>query len=374
MGRNVNTVECIYVKSLILEEITKVINSPLFFASYDQRHAIENMHTCRTAARGGRITQCPKCYTRTVIYNPCNTRGCPICSARNKILWQKKLSKKLLPVSHYHLVFSIPHAFTPTWLRNKKKVAEILFKSAGKVIAELRIQTGLLCGSALDFQSHGKGMCYKPHIHCILSDGGINKEGKWEKLGTLRYTKMANRFRELAYKELLRQIAIESLPNSKEINEGEWYIYPEYHQDSGKSLVGYLGHSACGAVINLKQSFDITESTIRFSETHNGKQIETKLEKRTFVERYLNHIPPSGLVTIRYYGLYSNQHTEELKAIRKDFEVEQEVEEEVIIDLCPNCRTKMFTLVLFPVGTDPEEIELFCSRSPPRLLPVYKYK
>lgn len=124
------------------------------------------MHTCRTAVRGGRIVQCPKCYTRTIIYNPCNTRGCPICSSRNKVLWQKKVSKKLLPVSHYHLVFSIPSAFTTTWLRNKKRVAEILFKSVSKVIAELRASTGLLCGSALDFQSHGRGMSYKPHIHC----------------------------------------------------------------------------------------------------------------------------------------------------------------------------------------------------------------
>jgi len=371
MGRNVNCVEYIYVKSLILEEITKVINSPLFFASHEQKHAIENMHTCRTAARGGRITQCPKCSTRTVIYNPCNNRGCPVCSARNKILWQKKLNKKLLPVSHYHLTFSIPQAFTTTWLRNKKTVAEILFKSASKVIAELRKETGLLCGSALAFQSHGKGMCYKPHIHCILSDGGINKEGKWEKLGAIRPTEMTNRFRQIAYQELLKQIPSESLPETKEIKEREWYIYSEYHRDSGKSIAGYLGHTSCGAVINLKQHFEITENTIGFSEMHNGKQIETELGKRTFVERYLNHIPPSGLVTIRYYGLYSNQHTEELKEIRKEFEVEQEVEEEVVVDLCPNCQARMYTVVLFPAGTDPEEIELLCSRGPPRLVVTY---
>lgn len=361
------------MKSLILAEITKVMNGPLFFASTEQKKAVENMHTCRTAVRGGRIVQCPKCYTRTIIYNPCNTRGCPICSSRNKVLWQKKVSKKLLPVSHYHLVFSIPSAFTTTWLRNKKRVAEILFKSVSKVIAELRATTGLLCGSALDFQSHGRGMSYKPHIHCILSDGGINKNGQWERLGTLRYTEMAHRFHEIAYQELLKQIRIESLPNIKDIKENEWHVYPEYHRDTGKSIAGYLGHSACGAVINLKQTFDINENTIRFSETHNGKQIETVLGKKVFVERYLNHIPPAGLVTIRYYGLYSNQHTDDLKAIRKEFEPIQETEEESIIDLCPNCQTRMYTVVLFPANSDPDEIEQLCSHGPPRLLDAYSY-
>ncbi|WP_408034000.1 transposase zinc-binding domain-containing protein [Teretinema zuelzerae] len=56
------------------------MNSPLFFASTEQRKAVENMHTCRTAARGGRIVQCPNCYTRTVVYNPCNTRLCNLFS------------------------------------------------------------------------------------------------------------------------------------------------------------------------------------------------------------------------------------------------------------------------------------------------------
>jgi len=77
------------------------------------------------------------------------------------------------------------------------------------------------------------------------------------------------------------------------------------------------------------------------------------------------------LVTIRYYGFYSNQHTEELEEIRKEFEVEQEVEEECVVDLCPNCKTRMYTVVLFPAGTDPEEIELMCNRGPPRLVSAY---
>jgi hypothetical protein len=363
--------ECIIMKRPILTEIKKVINSPNFFVSKDQRRAIENMHACRTAALGGRVVQCPKCYTRMAIYNPCNTRGCPVCSSRNKVLWKRRVQKKLLPDSHYHLIFCIPQAYTLTWLRNKKKVSNLLFKSASKVIGELRNETGLLLGSVLVFQSHGRGMCYKPHIHCILSAGGINIDGIWEKIGTLKYTEMARRFQQLAYEELVKQIDASGFPEKKDINEKEWYVFSEYHRDNGKSISGYLGSTAYGAVIDLTQNFDITDTSIRFSETHNGKVRETTLDKRIFVERYLNHIPPSGLVTVRYYGLYSNQHVEELKAIRKTFDVEEETEEEVVIDTCPHCQARMYAIVMFPLNMDPEEIEQLCTHGPPKLLPAY---
>lgn len=351
--------------SPILREITNMMNTPLFFASTEQRRAVENMQTCRTAARGGRIVECTHCDNREIIYNPCNVRGCPSCSGRNKILWQNKLKSKLLPVSHYHLTFSIPYAFTTTWLRQKKTVTTVLFKSINKVFAGLKSETQLLFGYALTFQSHGRGMSYKPHVHCILSDGGINKEGKWEKFHQIVYSRLIERFKEITYQELLETIPSACLPNTKDIKHAEWNIYPEYHREGGKSIAGYLGHSAYGAVINLKQQFDIRENTITFTETHLGRAIDTTLETKTFVERYLNHIPPANFVTLRYYGLYSNQHTEELKKIRSHFPEESEKVEEIVVDICHICQSKMKTLLVFQGDADLNEIEEICNRSPP---------
>lgn len=351
----------------ILEEINSVAKSSLIFLSSDQSHALDRMHTCRTIECGGRIVQCPKCSTRTVVYNPCNQRGCPICSKRNQILWKQKVDKKLLPVSHYHLVFSIPRAYNLTWLRNKRAVINVLFKSVSKVIGNIRNDKDLLVGSILVFQSHGRGMCYKPHIHCILSAGGLSGDNTWKEIGSLPYKQMEEEFRCLVYKELSKNIGSDRLPDTKEIDDQEWKVHPEYHQGNGKSIVGYLSHTSCGSVINLKQDFKITTTHIKFTETHDGKVIETELEKKTFVERYLNHIPPEGVVSIRYYGLYSNQHTEELKKIRNVFPKEtEEIIEESVVDLCPECGNRMFTLVIFPPNTSLEYIELMLGVGPPK--------
>jgi len=350
----------------VLEEISSIVRRPLFFTTQEQRHSLDNMHTCRTIERGGRILECPNCTTRSVVFNPCNNRGCPECYRRNQILWKEKVQKKLIPTSHYHLVFSMPQAYVITWLRNKNRVMNCMFKIVNKVITELSNEFGLLMGCVLSFQSHGRGMCYKPHMHCILSAGGLNDKNEWIEIGTIRYTQIEDRFHYLMYRELALQIAVESLPVTKDIDNTEWHVHPEYHEKTGNHIAGYLSHTSCGAVINLKQSFQINGEKIPFTEMHNGKELKTELLRTTFVERYLNHIPPSGAVTVRYYGLYSNKNSERLKEAKKKFPVNNiEVEKEEIVDLCPECFSRMKVVLLFPADTSIEYIKMLCKQGPP---------
>jgi hypothetical protein len=350
----------------ILKEIDSIAHSPLFFMSYEQSRALERMHTCRTMDCGGRLLKCPNCATRAIVYNPCNQRGCPECAKRNQMLWKQKVEQKLLPVSHYHLVFSIPRAYTDTWLRNKRAVIQALFKSVSSVLAQTISEQNVLAGSVLVFQSHGKGMCYKPHMHCILSAGGLTDNKVWQEIGSLPYNIMAEQFSTLMSKELGKKILPECLPDTQLIRHTEWTIHPEYHHTSGNNIVGYLSHTACGSVINLKQDFKITTNTISFTETHNGKSIETELDKNTFVSRYFNHIPPDGVVCVRYYGLYSNKRKEDVEEARKQFPAEVEKkDDESVIDLCPKCNARMSTMVIFPPRTDLGYLNAYIDTGPP---------
>lgn len=350
----------------ILDEINSIVHSSMFFKTFEQQHALDNMQSCRTIHRGGRILECPNCDKHLIIYHPCNQKGCPTCSRRNQILWKEKVQKNILPVSHYHLVFSIPQAFTVVWLRNKHKVINILFKCVSKVISEISNEYDILVGSVLVFQSHGKSMCYKPHIHCILSAGGLSEQNEWVEIGSLKYSHMEDEFRTLVYQEMLENISGEGLPDTKDIDVKEWRVHPEYHQGSGNNIVGYLSHTACGAVIDLNQSFIINDDTIQFTETHNKQKIETTLKKKTFAERYLNHIPPKGSVTVRYYGLYANQHKKEFKKILKKFpKQEVEMEKKALVEYCPDCKTQMNTILIFPPNADLTYYEMVCEHGPP---------
>ena len=332
-----------------------------FPLSSDHELALSNMQTCRTSERGGQILCCPDCGSTMIWYNPCNNRGCPICYRKNQIKWSKKRQKKLLPVSHYHLVFSIPQPFVITWLSHKRNTSEALFSCVGKAIRELGKEYGLLLGSILAFHSHGKGMCYKPHIHCVLTAGGMNANGKWIEIGSLKYSRLVDKIRETLYRILAERISLEQMPDPRTIKDREWTVFSTMHQKTGKWIIDYLSHSISGVVIQMDQDFiiDKEKETVRFSEEHSGKQIETILSYRNFTERYLNHIPPSGEVMIRYYGLYANNYVNELEAIREQLIVpdseEDELDEEVQENVCPMCQGKMYAIITFA----PNELPMF---------------
>jgi len=332
-----------------------------FALSSDADYTLANMRTCRTSERGGQILCCPDCGTAIIRYNPCNKRGCPTCYKKNQLQWKNKRQKKLLPVSHYHLVFSIPQVFVITWLLHKRALSESLLKCVGQAISELGKEYGLLLGYVLAFHSHGKSMCYKPHVHCALTAGGMDDNKKWIEIGSLEYTKLVKKIRETFYQILSEHLELAELPVKKAVNDREWTVYSTMHQKTGKWIMEYLSHSVSGVVIDMHQEFIINKEnkTVTFSEEHSGKKIETVLSNRIFTERYLNHIPPSREVMIRYYGLYANLHAEDLETIRnelvEEISEEEELDEEIKENICPVCHGQLCTVISFL----PNELPLF---------------
>ena len=326
------------------------------------------MRECRTNRYGGRVVECPQCGSIKTIYNSCNQRGCPICYKRNQKLWEHRVLESLLNANHFHLVFSVPQVFTGVWLRHKKEFMNAFFECVKKAIGTISKDYEVTPGCVAVFQSHGKGMVYKPHIHCALTAGGITPEGKWVQLGSIAYTKLAKVVQDNLKSELLKKDIEEIyLPQEYEINDREWSVYSTYYQNSAEKIVGYLSHTANGVVINLNQEIeeDTINNTMSFIENHAGKQIRTELNTVTFVERYLNHIPPPHTVTVRYYGLYSNQYSLQLEKLQELFPVVIDEEDDELVDRCPNCHAPMEIIKIL----EPYEVvmtyEDFCEHDPP---------
>jgi len=356
------------MKSRILDVLCSVSKRRTVHAPAKQKRAIQNMKECRTTRYGGRVVQCPQCGTIKTIYNSCNQRGCPICHKRNQKLWEQRVLESLLNTDHYHLVFSIPQCFTAVWLRHKKELMNAFFECVKRAIATIAIDYGITPGCVAVFQSHGKGMVYKPHIHCALTAGGITKEGKWVAQSSVSYTRLARVVQENLIKELIKkEIDISELPRDCEINEKEWSVYATYYQDSAEKIIGYMAHTSCGVVINLNQELviDKTRETIRFTENHAGKQISTELNEVTFTERYLNHIPPPHTVIVRYYGLYSNQYSSRLEELQKQFPIEIDYEDDEVVDRCPKCHAVMEVIKILEPYEVVMSYEEFCDQGPP---------
>ena len=67
----------------------------------EQRRALNDLISCRTAALGGHVLGCPECGHQQIAYNSCGNRHCPTCQATAAARWLEARAAELLPVPYY---------------------------------------------------------------------------------------------------------------------------------------------------------------------------------------------------------------------------------------------------------------------------------
>ena len=279
---------------------------------------LKDFQECRTPAKGGKLLRCIECGTHAVVYNSCNRRGCPVCSQKNQLKWQLKMRDRLLPTAHHHLVFSFPESFTEKWLKQPKATIHELLAAVRRTISKLETQRELTLGTILVFQSHCSGLAYKAHVHCLITDGGLDKDDKWQPLGVLPLAEMT---------KWLKQALV-----GEEESKG-WRIHESRHQAGGEAVVQYLGQRLHGSVVSAAE---VQEHEQSVEVTTRAGNVE--LATTTFAIRYLNHIPPKGTVLVRSCGLYSNRKKRQYEVARLHLGGVVKPKEEGWVDHCPRCK------------------------------------
>ena len=142
--------------------------------------AIEN---CRTAALGGHVARCQDCAYTTIAYNSCRNRHCPKCQGAAAREWMAEREAELLPVPYFHVVFTLPSAIGDIAYQNKAVIYDLLFKVAAETmltIAADPAHLGARIGITAVLHTWGSAMTHHPHVHMIVSGGGISRDGsRW---------------------------------------------------------------------------------------------------------------------------------------------------------------------------------------------------
>ena len=160
-------------------------------AAYSARHPLSAVQAavmrrlvaCRTAALGGHVDACGHCGYLRVSYNSCRDRHCPKCQGLKRAQWLERRLERLLPVEHFHVVFTLPAALHPLVLHHPRRLYDLLFQAASQTLLTLaadRRRLGAQIGITAILHTWGQNLLFHPHLHCVVTGGGLSPDGcRW---------------------------------------------------------------------------------------------------------------------------------------------------------------------------------------------------
>jgi len=300
-----------------------------------QQRVLRNIAACRTAALGGHVDECEHgCGFARISYNSCRDRHCPKCQGPQRAEWVSRRLERLLPVPYFHVVFTVPDELNPLALRNKAVVYKILFEAASKTLIELARdpkRLGADIGVTAVLHTWGQNLLLHPHLHCVVTGGGLSSDGSRWITGRQRYLLpfkvLGKLFRgkflallERAYKDgqlklagstaaLADQVAWARLRDR--LYRKRWVVYAKPPFGGAKQVFCYLGRYTHRVAISNHRIVDIADGEVSFTvkDYKDGARKKTiTLEPVEFLRRFLLHVLPKGFVRIRHYGLYASRN------------------------------------------------------------------
>jgi len=295
------------------------------------------IEVCRTAALGGHKDKCDNCGHLEISYNSCRNRHCPKCQTLRKEKWIEARSEDLLPIEYFHVVFTIPSELNPLVSMNQNVLYDLHFRSASETLTELANDPkhlGARIGITGILHTWGQNLMDHPHIHCIVTGGGLSPDGdRWVSCRKgffipvrvmselfrgkfLDLLKNSFESRDLVFPGSISHLkepgAFESF--RRHLYHKKWVVYCKPPFDGAKGVLQYLGRYTHRIAISNNRILTIQDGNVSFlwrDYADDNRQKTMTLKADEFIRRFLLHVLPSRYVRIRHFGLLANR-------VRKD--------------------------------------------------------
>ena len=333
-----------------------------------ESHAAWCIGNCGNGAFGTQTLACPEGHFEVDQHRACRHRSCPRCAGRPRQLWIDSQLARLLPCPHFHVVFTLPHALLPLWSFNRAPMAALLFDSVRDTLLELMAdpkRLGVRPGLLMALHTWGRNLSQHPHIHCLLSAGGIDQQGQWKPgcagfllplkpLQILFRGKFLARLKTLLNAQHLRLPPDQDLPTwlatINQLYTKHWNIeiQPPYAHARGVAL--YLARYVKGGPVPADRTLSLDPKgfvRMGYTDHRDGRAKTLYLHAHEFIARVLWHAPPKGLHTVRYAGLYTSavpaQYRTACTALAWPLKPSPTQTQPALAPTCPTCKKPLLT-------------------------------
>jgi hypothetical protein len=252
--------------------------------------------------------------------------------------WVAARTRELVPVTYFHVVFTVPHQLSELMLQNKRLLYNLLFRCASATLLEvagdpkrLGAEIGFLCV----LHTWGQTLTHHPHLHCVVPSGGFAPGGNaWVQpktagfflprlvLGEVFRGKFLDGLKGLYRRGELGlhgSLAWLAEPRGfaqflRLLHRHKWVIDVRKPFGGPEHVLHYLARYTHRVAISNHRLISLEDGKVTFrwkDYAHKGKKRKMTLAAEEFIRRFLLHVLPKGLVRIRYYGWMANRRRRE---------------------------------------------------------------
>jgi hypothetical protein len=294
---------------------------------------------CYTSELGAHVLTCPEGHYERVQWHACRHRSCPRCVEPARTRWVEAQKLRLLPCAHFHTVFTLPHELLALWSYNREQMTQLLFEAARDSLLQLMAdprRLGVLPGLLMSLHTWGRNLSMHPHLHCLVTAGGLNEQGQWKDSCThvpVSALPLKALFRGKFLSNLGALLKHRRLSLPPEQDRGYWHAQirslwrKDFHvevcdvYEHGRGVMLYLARYVKGGPLPKDRPLWCDEQQVAFDYTdhRDGKTKRMRMPVMQFVGRMLWHAPPKGQHVTRHAGLYgtarARQHDAALRAL-----------------------------------------------------------
>ena len=287
------------------------------------RRVLRDVVQCRTPALGGHLYLCDECQQTEYVYHSCRNRHCPTCQGDRSSRWAEAQKQRLLPCEYFLLTFTVPESLRPLARSHQREVYDLLLRCAAQSIQKLALDPrylGARPGMVGVLHTWTRDLRYHPHVHFLVTAGGLTEEGLgWRKPRHPGFL-MPGRVLSVVFRAKLRE-ALERLGLDDAVPKKTWkqkWVVHVQDAGTGDTLIEYLGRYLFRPPISNQsiERFDDGRVTFRYRDARSRQRRRTTLRTDEFIRRFLLHVLPRGFTRVRHYGCFSPGSAQKLALAR----------------------------------------------------------
>jgi hypothetical protein len=231
----------------------------------------------------------------------------------------------MLPVHHFHVVFTLPSELRLLTMYNRQALFGLLFESAASALKKLAAddrRLGAQLGITAVLHTWSRDLGFHPHIHCVVTGGGLGPDGQWvgtrprflfpvRVLGKLFRGIFVDRLKRLhAGGKLVCTGKCSRLAATSEFQRfidklyaKRWNVYSKKPFGGIEGVYKYLAKYTHRIAISNRRLISFDDRAVSFF-TRDGKT--ASLAPLAFLARFSSHVLPKNFMRIRHFGLYAS--------------------------------------------------------------------